>query len=301
MKVSYQKKWLPISEQIEKLESHGLVVSDKPEAEKFLRHLNYYRFSGYSLAFETFRHRFVPGTTFEQIRQAYEFDRALRDLVYESMEVIELDVRTTVAYSFGKAYQAFGHTDPSNFFRTFKHANWLAKLREESDRSRERFIDHFKQRYSEYPDLPIWVATEIMSFGALSRMIEGMGRDDQKYIAHRYGMQPQTFASCLHHLVYVRNICAHHARLWDRSWAIEPSLPHGKKWEPPLLPGSDRLFASLLIQYTLLNRCAAEKPFAADWKQRVETLINNQLPTCPQPLEQMGLTPNWNEHPVWTR
>lgn len=300
MRTSYQKQWLPISKQIEKLESHGLVVSDRTAAEKFLRHLNYYRFSGYSLAFERSRHSFVKGTTFEQIRQAYEFDRSLRDLVYKSMEVIELDIRTTVAYSFGKSYQAFGHTNPKNFFHTFKHASWHAKLREESDRSRERFVDHFKKRYTEYPDLPIWVATEIMSFGALSRMIQGMHKDDQKYIAQRYGMQPRTFTSCLHHLVYVRNICAHHARLWDRSWAIAPNLPLGKKWTPPLLPRSDRLFASLLIQYSLLTRCSAEKDFASEWKQRVETLIENQIPSCPNPTEQMGMTPNWNEHPVWT-
>ncbi|NER00847.1 MAG: Abi family protein [Cyanothece sp. SIO2G6] len=297
----YDKDWLPVSDQVQKLESNGLIVADKSAAEKFLRHLNYYRFSGYGLAFEESRHKFVPDTTFEQLRQAYEFDRNLRDLIYESMEVIELDVRTTVAYSFGKKYQAFGHIDSANFFRTFQHGDWIVKLREETERSRERFVEHFKNTYSEYPDLPIWVATEIMSFGALSKMIEGMHRDDQKYIAQRYGIQPQTFTSCLHHLVYVRNICAHHARLWDRSWAIEPSLPYGKNWERPLLPGRDRLFASLLIQYTLLKRCAAEKEFAESWRDRIEALILEKLPTCPKAQEQMGLTPGWHEHPLWKK
>ena len=122
MKVPYSKKWLPIADQLQRLADAGLEIEDHAEAEDFLRHLNYYRFSGYGLAFEAKRHRFYSGTTFGQIRQAYEFDRALRDLVYESMEVIELDVRTSVAYTFGETYQAFGHSATANFYTAIKHA-----------------------------------------------------------------------------------------------------------------------------------------------------------------------------------
>lgn len=295
----YSKPWLPIDEQIQKLESNGLVVADHKEARLFLRHLNYYRFSGYGLAFEVSRHKYRAGTTFEQIRAAYEFDRSLRDFVYESMEVIELDVRTTVAYRFGEVYGPFGHTDSKRFFHRFDHQIWLDGLRVEANRSRERFIGHFKQTYREYPDLPIWVATEVMSFGAISRMISGMLKSDIKFVSSRYGMQPATFVSCLHHLVYVRNICAHHARLWDRKWAIEPTLPFGKNWSAPLLPSNDRIFASLLLQNVMLKRCAAERSFAKDWKERVESLIRGSLPCCENPLEQMGLTKEWYKHPLW--
>lgn len=295
----YNKPWLPIPSQIQKLESNGLEIADKKAAELFLRHLNYYRFSGYGLAFESSRHRYRPGTTFEQIRAAYEFDRCLRDLVYESMEVIELDVRTSVAYRFGEVYGPFGHIDPKCFFRRFDHHPWLKGLRVEAKRSRERFIGHFKQTYREYPDLPIWVATEVMSFGAISKMISGMLKPDIKFVASRYGMQPTTFVSCLHHLVYVRNICAHHARLWDRKWAIEPTLPFGKNWSAPLLPSNERIFASLILQKFILKRCAAERLFARDWKERVESLIRERLPDCENSLAQMGLTENWYEHPLW--
>jgi len=52
---------------------------DEEAAGGFLRHINYYRFSGYGLAFEQSRHQFILGTTFGQIRDTYEFDRALRD------------------------------------------------------------------------------------------------------------------------------------------------------------------------------------------------------------------------------
>lgn len=215
------------------------------------------------------------------------------------MEVIELDVRATTAHSFGRKYGAFGHTVAGNFYKRFDHGKWLGNLRTETRRSNERFAHHFRQQYAEYPDLPIWVVTEIMSFGALSRMIEGMERGDIKAIASRYGFQPKQLLSCLHHLVYVRNVCAHHARLWDREWAIKPSLPAGKAWEPPLLPGNDRLFASLLLQRRFMAAPVAERALAKSWRTRIEDLIETRLPNCPKPLDRMGMTPRWKEHPLW--
>ena len=233
MKKPYTKEWLPIPAQLERLRSYGLIIPSDETPKRFLRHLNYYRFSGYGLAFEKTRHQFEPGTRFDQIRQAYEFDRAIRDLILESLEVIELDIRSSVTSTFGQKYHAFGHVKSENFFKQFNHLDWLEKVQRQTKRSREMFVEHFKKTYAEYPNLPIWAVTEIISFGALSRMVAGMRKGDQKSISTRYGLQPWHFISCLHHLVYVRNLCAHHARLWDREWSIKPNLPPGKLWLAP--------------------------------------------------------------------
>mgnify|MGYP001067855754 CR=1 FL=1 len=298
MTIPYSKLWHSLADQLQRLKDSGLIIHNDEAAIDFLRHLNYYRFTGYGLAFEQSRHNFIAGTTFEQLRQAYEFDRALRDLVYESMEVVELDIRTSVAYTFGETYGAFGHTDPANFFKHFKHRKWYSGLKFETERSNERFVEHFKNTYDNYPDLPIWVVTEIMSFGTLSRMIEGMSKSDVKRVAARYKFQPLHFISCLHHLVYVRNICAHHARLWDREWSIKPILPPGNAWSPPLLPGNDRLFASLLLQNRIMRACKAESSFTRGWRTRIVAHIEN-APDCPDALGKMGFTKDWKQHPLW--
>lgn len=299
MTTPYAKPWLSIPDQLQKLKDYGLVVGDEAAACDFLRHLNYYRFSGYGVAFETQRHVFRPGTTFESIRAAYVFDRSLRDLVTESLEVIELDLRAATAHSFGQAHGAFGHINPGKYFFTFDHAEWLRKLHDETDRSDELFVKHYKKTYNEFPDLPIWVAMEIMSFGALSKMYSGLMKDDQKPIAACYGLQPLTLGSWLHHLAYIRNLCAHHCRLWDRVWAIRPELPVAKMWQPPLLSGNSRLFASLLVQSKLLLHCKAEKTFAHEWKQRIEALIDGQTPNVPDVLARMGMPADWKRHPQW--
>ena len=98
----YDKPWLSISEQVDRLASRGLVIDDRKAAEAMLWHLNYYRFSGYCLAFETNRHQFREGTKFGQVIAAYQFDVSLRDLLTEALEVIEVDVRASVAHCFGE-------------------------------------------------------------------------------------------------------------------------------------------------------------------------------------------------------
>ncbi|QDS97043.1 Abi family protein [Adhaeretor mobilis] len=297
-KQPYAKPWLSTADQLALLEQRGLAVDDREAAEAFLSHVNYYRFSGYCLAFEDTRHQYPQGVTFEKVRDAYEFDRDLRDLVTEALEVVEVDLRAAIAYHLGQQHGAFGYLDAKNFFHRFDHPTWLAKLRIEADRSSELFVTHFRSRYAEYPDLPTWIVTEIMSFGGLSHMLRGMHKRDQKPIAARYGVQPQTLVKIVHHCVYVRNVCAHHSRLWDRQWAIKPELPRGADWQRPLLPGNDRLFATVLLLYRFMQRAPSVAPFDTDWKDRLFARID-EAPAVYDPLKIMGLTPNWKQHPVW--
>jgi len=216
-KSAFNKPWCSYQDQVVLLQQRGLIVTNPTAATDLLSHLNYYRFSGYCVAFERARHQFHPNITFEQVHEAYDFDRLLRDLVTEALEWIELDLRTAIAYHFGQQHGSFGHTDPDRFFHRFHHQKWLEKLHEEAVRSREPFVTHFEATYREFPDLPIWMATEVMSFGALSQMFKGLKRIDQKAVSARYGRQPRDMVSWMHQLVYVRNLCAHHSRLWDRN------------------------------------------------------------------------------------
>lgn len=301
-KVSYAKPWLSVADQVSKLEARGLQVNDRGDAESFLRHVNYYRLAGYCLAFEQPRHSFLKGVTFEHVKFAYRFDAELRDLFTEALELIEIDLCTSVAHSFGRKYGAFGHALAANFHRRFDfnttHAAWLSKLNEETVRSRERFVNHFRNKYSEYPNLPIWAATEVMSFGGLSRMVAALHKHDRQAIAQEYGVAANVLSSATHHFAYVRNLCAHHSRLWDRFWSIKPDLPRDVEWSPPNQVSNARLFATLLLMRKLLLRSDQIRPEADAWRDRVNDLLSNP-PSVPDPSAVMGLTNNWREHPVW--
>jgi abortive infection bacteriophage resistance protein len=189
--IQYNKPWLSIADQVKQLEARGLVVADRAKAEAFIEHTSYYRFSGYCLAFENTRHVFSGGTNFELIKDAYVFDANLRDLFREATELIEVDLRSIVAHAFGEKHGAFGHIDATKFHPKFKHSEWLSKLQHETKRSSEIFVNHFRRRYRQFPDLPIWATTEVMSFGALSLMISGMWKSDRQLIARKYKLSPK--------------------------------------------------------------------------------------------------------------
>jgi abortive infection bacteriophage resistance protein len=308
----YQKPWCSHSDLVQKLIDRGLTVSHRGQAEAFLAHVNYYRFAGYCLAYENGqRHSFIPGCTFDDIRSAYEFDFALRDLVSEALEVIEIDLRTTVVHYYGQRYGAFGHIDPNNFYRRptvrgknprplFDHAKWLTHVRDDMKKSKDRFVEHFRRTYSEAAncDLPIWALSEVMTFGCISRMYGGMQPQDQRIVANRYQRQVTELVSWVHYLSVVRNVCAHHGRLWDRHWGVRPQLPVGHAWRPPFLDSNERIAATMLILYQMLKTI----PATADWSARWQIRLRKLIARCPAtPITpRLGLTETWLANPIWS-
>lgn len=182
----YDKLSLTFEKQIDLLQSRGLIIKDKDKACKFLSQINYYRFTAYCLQFEEKRDKFKSGTSFEQILQLYEFDRSLRFLIDEALEVIEIAVRTATAYHLSHKYGPFMHEDVKNFYSKFDYNEWIENVHKEAERSREKFVLHYKDAYDGFPSLPLWMVVEIMSFGSLSKLVSGLYRDDQIAISSKF-------------------------------------------------------------------------------------------------------------------
>jgi abortive infection bacteriophage resistance protein len=236
--------------------------------------------------------RFQPGTSFEQVVDLYEFDRQLRLEVLDGVERIEVALRTAVTYRFALVAGAFGHTEPSHFRRSFDHAEWLRRVEEEIARSHETFVRHYQMRYDGHPHLPLWMATEVMSFGALSKLFKYVVSGVQREVAEPFGVHHEVLASWMHMITVVRNICAHHARLWNRQLGVSPKLPaRDPRW---VVPSSDRLFAVLLILRHML-RALGE---GDGWSLRIERLIE-PIAMRGTNGRSMGLPDRWIEHPIW--
>jgi len=303
VKTGYSKNWLSLSDQVRKLQSRGLIVDDIATAVDYLGHVNYYRFSGYCLAFHrTGCQLFRPNIRFSDVAYAHDFDAQLRSLVADWLQVAELDLRTRTAHFFGERYGAFGHCDYRNFNRRFSprvpHADWLKRLQEDTDRSRkERFVEHFHRKYSQWPDLPIWTVMEVMTFGSLARMIGGMTKADRRDLGLQYDFSPEVMASVALHLNYIRNVCAHHSRLWERLHQIKPVLPNGPDWST-IRVDNQRLFASLLLLRKITTRIGMTRDQSDRFRDKVENLLDNP-PNVHRPGDRMGLPMNWKQHPVW--
>jgi len=96
-----------------------------------------------------------------------------------------------LTYVLAHAYGAFGHVDEENFHPQFKHAEWLSRLDKEAQYSREEFIRHFQLSYQGFPRVPVWMATEIISFGLLSRLYKGLRYKDKRKVADAYLLHPK--------------------------------------------------------------------------------------------------------------
>ena len=144
----------------------------------------------------------------------------------------------------------------------------------------------------------MWVVTEIMTFGTLARMIRAMHKADRQNVAAKYGVPAKVLFSLALHLNYVRNLCAHHSRLWDRKWSIQSDLPNEPDWQNANAVSNQRLFATLLLVRKMMLRSPHIKTDADQWRDRVTNLMNAP-PAVANAAALMGLTANWQTHAVW--
>lgn len=295
--MQYDKPPLTFEQQLDLLASRGLQIGDRKQALHALARISYYRLSAYWHPVKNSDDTFKLGARFEVSLTLYEFDRHLRLQVMDAIERIEIALRTAITYNMAHAYGTFAHTSPTNFRDRFDHAGWIEKIEDEAAHSREIFINHYRDKYEGFPTLPIWMATEVISWGALSRLYEGMLPKDQKIIASDYGIQPIVMRSWLRTLTYIRNLCAHHGRLWNRELAVAPELPrHDERWQPPLIPTNRRLVAILLI----LRQMMDHHHQGSHWQYRVTELLE---PIADKSYwrKAMGLPKDWRNHPLWNR
>lgn len=226
-KKSYDKPFLNIQEQVNKLKIRGMIFEDEAFAIKQLENINYYRLSGYWLIYEQKdkEHQFYPNTTFEKIYNTYIFDRALRLLFLEAVERIEVSVRTRFAHLLSQKYGSHFHLKPEIFYCPLRYSKTLTKLNSEVFRSKETCVVHFKNNYKEKLP-PIWSSVELMTLGQISHWFENIKqRKDRQEIAKYYNIDEKILSSFLHHLTIVRNISAHHSRLWNKKIPLEFTLP----------------------------------------------------------------------------
>ncbi len=296
----YRKPPLSIQEQLDLLQQRGLAIGDAANAKRYLQRVGYYRLMGYLYT------QRVPGSdsfrdqaTFEEAISLYEFDRALRDLVMEAVGHIEVATRTVLTYHFAHASGAFGHLEASNLtFAGQEHADWLDGVESEVVRSRETFIWHYRDKYTSpaFPKVPVWMATEVMSLGSLSRLYKALRTREQKAVAGEMGLAAPVFANWLHVTSVARNVVAHHSRLWNKELGVSAVRPRSAGWsehEAPYAP--NRSFFLLLLLRKLPEATTAE---SKDWRERVNAHLAAGL-TNEVRVKSLGAAAGWQGHRLW--
>lgn len=299
--MKFTKPPLTFDQQIAHLASRGLLIPDVEKAKHRLGHLNYYRLRAYWLGMEgpkglNGEHVFQPGAGIETALALYAFDRSLRLLVMDAIEQVEVSVRTRWAYHLSLNYGSHAYMDASVFRNSAAYQRCLEGLKEEINRSQETFIDHYRKTYTDPLLPPIWAACEVMSFGQLSRWISNLKqRKDRQQIANPYDLDEKVLCSFLHHLTHVRNLCAHHSRLWNRRFTITMQIPtsrpgHALGW---FNASADRQVYNTLVMLGVLTKVIDPDSL---WSCGIRVLLDGSPQADPA---SMGFPLDWRSLPIW--
>ena len=301
----YAKVPLSVPEQAQRLLDRGLIC-DRPERLRhYLSHIGYYRLSAYWLPFEhpptenqRRNHLFLPGTTFDDVLNLYIFDRKLRLLVMDAIERIEVAVRTRWAGAMSLRHGSHAHMLPDLFKNPWQHAGDIAKVAADLEDSREAFVVHYRKHYDEPYLPPIWVIVETMILGTLSRWFKNTkDTTAKKEVMQGLGMPTiEVLEDVLHTLTPVRNICAHHGRLWNRRFVMK--MPIIKRMDDRMVPQNTphfqahHIFNYLVVIEALMH---AINP-RGTWKSRLLELLEM---VGDQELRAMGFPGDWQTRSPW--
>lgn len=300
--MTFHKPALSVADQIKLLAQRGMEISDHNQANHYLTHINYYRLRAYWLPYEISNqngdHQFRTGTRFVDVIATYQFDRALRLLLLDAIESIEISLRSRWSNYLSINYGVFAHHDGSLFHKQGTWQRCCDELDKEFQRSHETFAKHYQERYSHLATPPIWVSCELMSIGHLSRWIQNLRKPhDRQAIADTYSLDEIVLVSFLHHLTIVRNHCAHHGRIWNRRLTVKMRLPSKKPTELASVFNRNeyahgRLYNTLTMLAYFVRRISPE----SNWRNKLIELIDS----CPQASSGvMGFPDGWKTLPLW--
>lgn len=291
----FTKPALDIPAQIALLEQRGLAIGNRIHAQQSLRHIGYYRLSGYMLPFQTpgTNHQFIAGTSFEKITDLYSFDRKLRIIFLDALDRIEIGLRAATTQALCLQYGSHWHLIPSNFLPGANHAALLESLKEEighyDPRKRAVQIAHYYSNYDDPPLPPAWMVLEAISFGSLVHIIRKLNAQNLKLVARLVGVPDPALKSWSLSLSYLRNLCAHHERVWNRIHTIKPFITSQHRTD---LTPNDKTYAQAVVLYTMLGLLSSR----ATWKGRLSTLFTEHPDV---PAGNMGFPNNWAARAVW--
>ncbi len=286
------KEYKTIDEQIEILRNRGLTINDEEVAKDFLKFNNYYRISGYSLTLRK-DDKFYPSVSMQDIINIYRFDQEFRSCLFNIITKIEINFRSIIVHYFAQKHGALGYRDKNNFIETKKLT--YEKVFEKTDESVRRNIksELCLQHYIEIKeDFPLWVYIGFFTFSDLSKFYTIMEVDIQKKVASEFGFNSNNgndiISSHLHCFTFLRNICAHGGRLFNRSFNTRPMLSKAEKALSKNNPNNARLFGFILKIKSLAR--------ADDWKSFLRTLVSicDEYPSVD--MSYYGFCNDWKEY-----
>ena len=295
--IPFNKEYKSPQELVSLLQNRGLKIQEPTKAEHYLKHIGYYRLSAYMyplLKMPKEQHVYKENASFDKVMMLYRFDKKFRLLLFNEIEKIEVAVRSSIVNIASDVIgNPFWITESSNFIDQAKFNRTMSLIDNELRHTREDFIIHFRETYSNpYP--PAWILAEILPLGVMTNIYSNLkNKKVKKAISQRFGLQVTPFESWLTIITVTRNSCCHHSRVWNRVYSIRATLPN-RITHPWITLPTDllRIYFTLCIIKYFLNIISPENDMVA----KLQTLFTH-FPEIDKIA--MGFPNDWENEPLW--
>ena len=263
------KKHLTIDEQIELLKIRGCIIEDEELAKKILLDINYYRLTSYFLSFKESEDKYSKGTSFNKVYRSYV------------IEHIEVAIKTRIAYYHSLKYGQLGYLDSNNYNNKFDENILQTNLNKYIKRNEKNpIVIHHMTKYE--GKFPLWVIIEFFDFSDASKMYSQLDTKLQKEIARTFNSNSACLSSWLYCLTYLRNCCAHYARIYNTIMISIPVTP--KNYKSKL---NKTIFSYLLVVKELLKNTSDWVNFVTELAALIEEYKDDIE------LYRLGFPSNW--------
>ena len=139
----------------------------------------------------------------------YNFDHALRHLLLEYIERIEVKMKSIYAYEIAKAYGPLSYQNPNLFSNTTKHSEILAKA--EQQRLSRLPHEAYLKLFDDCGEcVPIWAYVDLLTIADISFLYTISIPSLKKSIADAFGFHPTKGSDLLrrfmHSMTIIRNL-----------------------------------------------------------------------------------------------
>ncbi|UZO81978.1 Abi family protein [Aquimarina sp. ERC-38] len=304
-KIIYSKLPKSFSKQVDLLESRGLIVKNRKNVQTILSNISYNRLSAYWYPFLNEPKNdeiFKSNIHFDQIFKIYQFDSELRIVMFYAIEQIEIALRTQLIFHLSHKFNSGFWFENKDAFKSYLfYIELLKKLSVHTKDSNHEFIKKYSRKYEQYIP-PCWKSFETLSFNTLFSIYKNLKDKEEKIvIAKHFGLHHEVFKSWIHTIIYLRNICAHHSRLWNivliisPVWSKSPHYEWVQTWENQNQPTKDKelnMYAAICITSYLTNRVNPYNKF----KDKIKELLS-RFPDIN--TRGLGFPNNWESESLW--
>lgn len=262
-----KKDFKTIDEQIEILKKKGLIIEDEEEAKEILLRENYFFINGYRLLLmNSYSDKtFIKGSTFKELYSLFLFDRAMRNIIFKYLLIIENQLKSITSYQLSKkyGYQEKDYLNPKNFTEDRTKIRRVKDLIEKMKRqvringTKHNATLHYIKNYGY---VPMWVLVKVLSFGIVCELYSVLKKEDQIEIASVFNVSTEYLEDFLPILANYRNLCAHEDIMFDHK--TEKVIPdteyHEKlnifKMDDEYIYGKNDIFAVIIMLKYLLRK-----------------------------------------------